>query len=391
VLNLAFLERIPTNVLDAVLGFVLAASIVIILTPFMARLARRIGVVDRPADERRMHAAATPLLGGLAIYVGVAAPMVALVDMRDPIAKAILIGGTIVVAVGLIDDYFEMPPLLKFAGQLAAIAVVVAFGLRIGRFSVPLTGASVTLPQAVSIPLTVIWMATIINMVNFIDGLDGLAAGVCGISALTFCVIAISLNRGPMGIIAAVLAGAAFGFLRFNFYPASIFMGDAGAMFLGFVLAVISVQGVLKGAASVALIFPLLVLGLPFFDLFLVVLRRWRKGMPFYTASRDHVHHDLVLLAGFSQRTTVLLLYGWCLLLNGFALAMRFRTPVAMAVLGVAAALATVSMLRLLVRYRADERTEKEIEDTLTRMRVYRVERRARSRARRSTHRDALR
>ena len=366
------------------LGFVLAASIVIVLTPLMARLAGRMGIVDRPGDERRMHAATTPLLGGLAIFTAVVAPMLALIGRLDKATYAVLLGGTIITCVGLIDDSFEIRPLLKFAGQLLAIGTVLAFGLEIDRVSLPLSDAVIDLPQALAIPVTVIWIATIVNMVNFIDGLDGLAAGVCAISALTFCVIALSLNRGPMGITAAVLAGAAFGFLRFNFHPASIFMGDAGAMFLGFVLAVISVQGVLKGAASVALIFPLLVLGLPFFDLFLVVLRRWRKGMPFYEASKDHLHHAMVLQAGFSQRTTVLLLYGWCLLLNGFALAMRFRAPVAMAVLGVGAAVATFFMLRLLVRYRADERTERELEDTLTKMRVYRVERRARQRARRS-------
>jgi UDP-GlcNAc:undecaprenyl-phosphate GlcNAc-1-phosphate transferase len=155
--------------------------------------------------------------------------------------------------------------------------------------------------------------------------------------------------------VAAILAGAAFAFLRFNFYPASIFMGDAGAMLLGYVLAVISIQGVLKGAATVALIFPLLVLGVPFADLFLVVVRRLRKGVPIYSPGRDHVHHDLVLVAGFSQRTSVLVLYGWCLVLNGLALAMRFRATVAIVVLGLAALAATASMARLLLRYRAND------------------------------------
>ena len=368
-------------------GFILAASLVIILTPLMVRLARLMGIVDRPTDERRMHVSTTPLLGGLGIFAAVVIPMLALIDKPDPATYAILVGGTIITVVGLLDDSFDINPLLKFAGQLAAIAVVISFGLEIDRVSLPLSDTVVVLPQAIAIPLTVLWIATIINMVNFIDGLDGLAAGVCAISAVTFCVIALSLNRGPMGITSAILAGAAFGFLRFNFHPASIFMGDAGSMFLGFTLAVISVQGVLKGAASVALIFPLLVLGLPFFDLFLAVVRRWRKGVPFYEASKDHVHHALVLEAGFTQRKTVLLLYGWCVLLNGFALAMRFRAPIAMAVVGAAAAAATILMLRLLFRYRADERTEKEIEDTLTSMRIYQVERRrARSRARRPEH-----
>ena len=219
----------------------------------------------------------------------------------------------------------------------------------------PLTGITVTLPPAIAIPLTVLWVATIINMVNFIDGLDGLAAGVCAISALTFAVIALSLDRGTTGVAAAILAGATFAFLRFNFYPASIFMGDAGSMLLGYVLAVISIQGVLKGAATVALIFPLLVLGVPFADLFLVVFRRLRQGVPIYSPGRDHVHHDLVLVAGFSQRTSVLLLYGWCLVLNGLALAMRFRATTAIVVLGIASLAATASMARLLLRYRSGD------------------------------------
>jgi UDP-GlcNAc:undecaprenyl-phosphate GlcNAc-1-phosphate transferase len=318
----------------------------------MARLARRTGVVDRPSDERRMHARVTPLLGGLAIYLGVVIPTLVLVK-KDAATMAILVGGSIVAAVGVIDDFADINPLLKFAGQIAAIAALLHYGLRIDHLAVPLTSVSVTLHPVISIPLTVLWVATIINMVNFIDGLDGLAAGVCAISALTFAVIALSLDRGSTGVAAAILAGAAFAFLRFNFYPASIFMGDAGSMLLGYVLAVISIQGVLKGAATVALIFPLLVLGVPFADLFLVVFRRLRKGVPIYTSGRDHVHHDLVLVAGFSQRTSVLLLYGWCLVLNGLALAMRFRAMVAIVVLGLAAVAATASMARLLLRYRS--------------------------------------
>jgi UDP-GlcNAc:undecaprenyl-phosphate GlcNAc-1-phosphate transferase len=318
----------------------------------MAWIARRAGAVDRPSDERRMHSATMPLLGGLAIYVGVMVPTLALVKVSDA-SKAILIGGTIVAAVGLVDDLFDIRPFLKFLGQLAAIAVMLYFNVRIARFTLPLTDETFTFHIGVSTVLTVLWMGVIINMVNFIDGLDGLAAGVCAISALTFSVLALSLGRAPMGVEAAILAGAAFAFLRFNFYPASIFMGDTGAMFLGYALGVISVQGVLKGAATVALIFPLLVLGVPFLDFFGIVLRRWRAGVPFYRGGRDHVHHQLVLVVGYSQRKAVLLLYGWCVLLSGLAIAMRERAPWAVVVLGVASVLATVSMLRLLQGLRA--------------------------------------
>ena len=172
-----------------------------------------------------------------------------------------------------------------------------------------------------SIFVTGFWMAMIINMVNFIDGLDGLAAGVCGISALTFAIISLATNFPAMGVLAAVLAGATFAFLRFNFHPATIFMGDAGSMLLGFVLACISVQSVMKGTAAIALVLPLLVLGVPFVDLFLIVWRRWRRGVPFYSPGQDHVHHDLVLVHGFSQRKSVLLLYSWCACLSALAIA----------------------------------------------------------------------
>jgi hypothetical protein len=199
-------------------------------------------------------------------------------------------------------------------------------------------------------------MAMIINMVNFIDGLDGLAAGVCGISALTFCIISLSTTFPAAGVIAAILAGATFAFLRFNFHPASIFMGDAGSMLLGFVLACLSVQSVMKGTAAIALVLPLLVLGVPFVDLFLIVWRRWRRGVPFYSPGQDHVHHDLVLVHGFSQRKSVLLLYSWCVMLSGLAIAIQRESPWGKIVLGVGATVATVYMLQLLSRYRSRQR-----------------------------------
>jgi len=208
-------------------------------------------------------------------------------------------------------------------------------------------------PDVVSLIVTAVWLAAIINMVNFIDGLDGLAAGVCGIAAVTFSVISISTGFPALGILAAVLAGATFAFLRFNFHPASIFMGDAGSMLLGFVLGAISVQSVMKGTAAVALLLPLLVLGVPFIDLFLIVWRRWRRRVPFYAAGADHVHHDLVLVHGFSQRKSVLLLYTWCVLLNGLAVAMQQDSTWATIALGATAAVATAYMARLLSRYRS--------------------------------------
>jgi UDP-GlcNAc:undecaprenyl-phosphate/decaprenyl-phosphate GlcNAc-1-phosphate transferase len=336
----------------AVLGFLLAALLVYVLTPLMSRIARRTGAVDNPSDERRMHVLPTPLLGGLGMYLGWLVPVIVLVPIDRPV-WGIIGGVTIVVAVGLFDDLYELEPIVKFVGQLLAIGVAIYFGIRVDSVAVPFTAHLVHFPLPLSVLVTAFWMATIVNMVNFIDGLDGLAAGVCGISSLTFCVVSLSTGFPPMGIIAAVLAGATFAFLRFNFHPASIFMGDAGSMLLGFTLASISVQSVMKGSAAVSLVLPLLMLAVPFVDLFLIVWRRWRRGVPFYAAGQDHVHHDLVLVHGFSQRKSVLLLYTWCLLLSGLGIALQRGNKLAILVLGVAAAVATAYMARLLSRYRA--------------------------------------
>jgi len=337
--------------LMAVLAFVLAAFVVYVLTPVMGALARRMGVVSVPLDKRRMHVDAMPMLGGLGIYLAVVITAV-LVAPWGPTVKAVLVGGTVIVAVGLIDDYVQIRPLVKFLGQLAAIGGALAFDVRMETISIPFVDGQLTLPLWASFVITIVWLSAIVNIVNFIDGLDGLAAGVCTISAITFGVIAFSLYRTDTALISFALAGATLAFLRFNFHPAAIFMGDAGAMFLGFVLGVVSLQGVMKSTATVALILPLLVLAVPFFDLFLIVLRRLWRRVPFYRPGQDHVHHELVLVAGFSQRKSVLLLYGWCILLNGVALCMSQDWFIAAAVLGILAAAATLLLVVLLVRSR---------------------------------------
>lgn len=334
-----------------VLAFVLAGLVVYVLTPFMASFAHHVGVVDDPVEERRMHLTATPLLGGLVLYLAVVVSVILLLPFNGSV-RALISGGTAIALVGLVDDLKEIRPSVKFAGQLAATGLALLFNVRMETLSLPFLEGSIHLPLWASIIVTLLWFVAIINMVNFIDGLDGLAAGVCAISSITFGIIAFSLGRWETGVVAVTLAGATLSFLRFNFHPASIFMGDTGSMFLGFVLGVISVEGVMKSTATVALILPLLVLGVPFIDLFLIVSRRVRRGVPFYSAGQDHVHHDLVLVAGFSQRKSVLLLYGWCLLLNATALAMAARSLAATIICGAASVLATVFLARLLRHYR---------------------------------------
>jgi UDP-GlcNAc:undecaprenyl-phosphate GlcNAc-1-phosphate transferase len=205
---------------------------------------------------------------------------------------------------------------------VAAAAVLTGFGVWVDRFTFPFVGIH-TLPSAVGIPLTIVWIVAIMNMFNFLDGLDGLAAGVAAIAGLTFCVIALSLGKVDPAVLSAIVFGACIGFLRHNFYPARIFMGDSGALLLGYVLAAISVQGLLKTAATVALFFPLLVLAVPIVDTTFVVVRRLKHGERVFEADQAHLHHRF-LRRGFSQRRAALTIWAWCVTLAAAAFATRF-------------------------------------------------------------------
>jgi UDP-GlcNAc:undecaprenyl-phosphate GlcNAc-1-phosphate transferase len=194
--------------------------------------------------------------------------------------------------------------------------------------------------------LTIVWIVAIANIVNFIDGMDGLAAGFCAIAAITFAILSGSLDHPEAAAVSAIVAGAALGFLRYNFHPATIIMGDSGSLMLGFLLATLAIQGVLKTAAAVSLVFPLVVLALPILDTSFVILKRLKHGQPIYRADRSHFHHRFANI-GFGQRRTALMMYGWCVVLSAFALAIRFVPnhrhgwdPVAVAVLGVLGLLA---------------------------------------------------
>jgi len=195
--------------------------------------------------------------------------------------------------------------------------------------------------------LTLLWVVALINIVNFIDGMDGLAAGVCTIAASTFAVIAISLGRPGAGILAAILAGTTLGFLRHNFFPASIFMGDSGSMLLGFILAAVTVHGVLKSVAAVTLVIPLLILGVPIFDLSFAILRRIKNGRSIFQPDRGHLHHRLFNI-GFSQRKAVLVLYAWCTLMSSLALSMRFAPGFVTIILGGVAIAVSLYLVYLL-------------------------------------------
>jgi UDP-GlcNAc:undecaprenyl-phosphate GlcNAc-1-phosphate transferase len=308
---------------EVIFGFLLALAIVLALTPAIGSLARRAGIVDEPGG-RRLNELPIPRLGGIALFFAIFVPAFVFLDLSKP-QRAILIGAGIATVVGAIDDIRSLAWWQKLSGQALAAGVTAGLGVYVDHFTFPLIGVGV-LPKWLGIALTILWIVAIMNMVNFLDGLDGLAAGVCAISAVTFCLIALSLDRAQPAILSAIVFGAALGFLRHNFYPARIFMGDSGALLLGFVLAAISVEGLLKTAAAVALAFPLLVLAIPIIDTSFVVAKRIKHGKPIYSADRFHLHHRF-LDRGFTQRQAVLTMYLWCATLAGAAIATRFLAP----------------------------------------------------------------
>src|SRR5438105_4719260 len=283
-------------------------------------MARMLGAVDAPGG-RRLNRSPVPRLGGLALFLGIFVPALAFLPLgRD--TRGLLLGAAVAVTVGAVDDFRRLRWFEKLAGQTLAAAIPTWFGVWVDRFTFPFLGIH-ALPEWVGVPLTIVWIVAIMNMVNFLDGLESLAAGVAAIAGSTFAVIALSLAKPNAAILSAIVFGACVGFLRHNFYPARIFMGDSGALLLGFVLAAVAVQGLLKTAATVALFFPLLVLAVPIVDTTFVVLRRLKHGERVFEGDQAHLHHRF-LRRGFSQSRATVTIWAWCGSLAAGALATRF-------------------------------------------------------------------
>jgi len=304
---------------NAFLGFVAALVVATALTPVVARFARRIGAVDG-LKERGLAREATPLLGGLAIFAGVLAGALAFVPGSTAM-RGVLAGAALITAVGALDDWRELTPAAKLLGQVAAALVLVESGVSVDNITLPFIHF-VDFGAAGGV-LTVLGIVALMNVVNFSDGVDGLAAGVCAVSAAAFAIIAFDLGRQSAGILAAVTCGAALGFLVHNFHPASVFMGDCGSNLLGLLLGAIIVEGSLKTNALVALIVPLVVLAVPFLDTGFVMAKRIKYRRPVYQGDSNHFHHRFHRI-GFSQRRTVLYLYGWTITMDAIAVAVRF-------------------------------------------------------------------
>lgn len=287
-----------------VFGGLFAIAFTLALTPVMERLARRTGFLEYPS-ERRIHSQPVPLGGGLAIFLSFWLTLALTGQWRSELV-GLLASSTVILVTGLIDDRRSLRPGAKFLGQLVASLLLIAFDTRIEFVTNPFGGMIYL--GLWSIPITLLWLIAITNVVNFIDGLDGLAAGIVAIACAPLVGVALMMDRPFIALLAVVLAGSVTGFLPYNFNPARIMMGDTGALFLGFMLGAVSIEGALKGPTAIALAVPILALGLPIVDTIVVVIRRFRAGRPFYQADQGHVHHRLLAL-GYTQRQAVVLLY----------------------------------------------------------------------------------
>lgn len=312
---------------DIAIAFLLAFITTFVLTPYTIKIAKKIGAVDVPKDERRMHNKPMPKFGGPAIIIGFLLSIIYLLitsslegnlnlfGIEEYYKKLIgfLIGIFILSIFCYFDDVKGIHPLVKLLGQTIAAAIVVAFGIRINNFNLPFFEGNIVLSNAFSIILTMVWIIGITNAINLIDGLDGLSSGIAIISSVSLLII-FALNESPLIaiIIVTALVGALSGFLPFNFNPAKTFIGDIGSNFIGFTLSIVSILGIAKTATAFVIVLPIFVLGLPIFDTVSAIIRRLIKGRSIkavFQADKNHLHHKLIE-KGFTQKEAVLTLYG---------------------------------------------------------------------------------
>jgi len=314
--------------------FTVAAVVSYLATFWIKNVAVKLKAVDHP-NERKIHEEPVPRLGGVGMWLGFTGAILAFLLLQHFVPhevivlklsrefEGILLGGLIILSVGVVDDIWSLTPAFKFGGQLAAAGVLVLSGVKMEYLGNPFAPpGSVFYLGNVGIFLTVFWVVAFTNIVNFIDGLDGLAAGISVISGLTFFVFALQTGQMGSALITLALAGAALGFLKHNFYPAKIFMGDSGSMFLGYLFGAITVGGVMKSIAAVALVAPLIIMGIPILDGALAILRRYRSKIPLTQADRDHLHHRLIK-RGLSHRQSVLFIYAWSAALSVLGLTFK--------------------------------------------------------------------
>lgn len=297
---------------------ILASGLIsFVVTPLVTKLAKSIGFVDRPA-ARKLHVTPVPMLGGLAIYVGLIAAVTMSGTATARELMGVLGGATVMTIFGLVDDRYGMKPSIKMLGQALAGGILIWSGIQVSLFPWPVLNIIVTL----------CWIVGICNSINFLDNMDGLAAGITTVASAFFFIIALVEGLGLVASLAAATLGACIGFLYYNFNPASLFMGDAGSMLLGFVLAVLGIKLQFANAPlHVTWMIPIVILGLPIFDTTLVVFSRLRRHKPVYTGGKDHSSHRLVSVFGMTPARAVISLYMVAAVLGLIALMLRDATP----------------------------------------------------------------
>lgn len=310
-----------------VIGFITALIIALVMTPLIKRFAFMVGAIDKP-NHRKVHTRIMPRMGGLAIYLGFIGAFFAVVSFlpdtfMEPkhlnLIKSVLVGGTIIIGIGALDDRFELSAKVKLLFQIIAACIVVfGFDVRIAFVSIPFDGSMAHVVEWIGIPITIFWIVGVTNAINLIDGLDGLAAGVSGIAIGTILIMAILTGMEPVILLSTLLLGSIIGFLKYNFHPAKIFMGDSGSLFLGFCLAMLSLIS-FKQVTLVSFVIPLLIIGVPLSDTFFAIIRRLVNQKPIFAADKGHLHHRLQDL-GLSHRKTVLVIWGIAALFGALAI-----------------------------------------------------------------------
>ncbi|HPN32049.1 MAG TPA: MraY family glycosyltransferase [bacterium] len=310
-LSLSLFNYISIGVIAFIISFA--------LTPLARFFSLKFGFVDKPDYIRKLHDKPRPLMGGLAIYAAFISTIIFCYYSIEPFYKlmpyknytGLLLGSLLMLMIGIFDDMYSLTPFLKLFLQIVPAIILFYYDYKIDLLTNPITGETINLAEPVSFVLTIIWVISLTNAINLIDGMDGLAIGITIIGSATLFIIA--LNRGTEDIVSAILTvsilGAAAGFIKYNFPPASIFMGDAGSLVIGFIMSVIGITGINKSTTAIALMVPIAAVGLPVYDTLFAILRRTRRGNKIFSADSEHIHHRL-LKVGLSHRQTLLLLYG---------------------------------------------------------------------------------
>lgn len=306
------LGYIKTLLLSGIISFL----ITLVITPYIKILALKLKIVDNP-EARKVHKTPIPKMGGAAIYLGFLITTLIITPI-DKTILTILIGATLILFLGIVDDKYAINAWLKLLGQVLIASLTIFLGISIRYITNPINGGIIVLDWWLSIPITLIWIIGLINAINLIDGLDGLASGVSAIAALIITFIALSTRQYTAALLMLALFGSNLGFLRYNFSPAKLFMGDTGSMFLGFTLAAITVSGVMKSSITLALFIPLLIFGIPIFDTLFAIARRIKNKKRIFEADRSHLHHRL-LDKGLSQKEVVIFIYAATFLLGVIA------------------------------------------------------------------------